>query len=75
MTCGFVSSLVVSHLFLFQCFGKSVLRDCDISLVLFYYASRDTNAFEHGHNAQIQIILRMQKISSGPLLSILRNWS
>ena len=27
-------------------------------------------AFDHAQNAQIQIILRMHKVSSGPLLSI-----
>ena len=28
------------------------------------------NAFEHVQNAQIQIILRMREVSSGPMLSI-----
>ena len=32
-------------------------------------------AFEHAQNAQIQIILCMRKVSSGPLLSIRIFWN
>ena len=31
---------------------------------------KPNSAFEHAHNAHSQIILRMRKVSSGPLLSI-----
>ena len=39
---------------------------------MLYYIGRAkrTSSFEHAQNAQIQIILRMHKISPGPLLSI-----
>ena len=41
-----------------------------VSFLIHIDFTKQKCTFEHAQNAQIQIILRMRKVSSGPLLSI-----